>query len=296
MKKKLLALLLSALLLIIAGCGGQCAKEEQSAEETAAEAPAEPEVVYPEWICVANDDFSNLQLDNVTTPVYDKYTLAERKEKGLPTVIPQLTPYTQGKIAYLTFDDGPDPNVTVSVLDALKEAGVKATFYVQGQHCKGYPEILKRIYNEGHAIGHHSYNHEYDQVYASTDAYLAQLQKTDEVIKQILGVRPFILRTPGGKVGFYNDAYLKLIADNGFVEHDWNIDSGDATGMGYGPDALTARVMSQLDHNGYTSAIILMHSTCGKQATAQALPGIIAGLKARGYSFGVMTPMTPQPY
>ena len=67
--------------------------------------------------------------------------------------LPELAPYREGKVAYLTFDDGPDDKNTPAVLDVLKEAGVKATFYVTGVQAKAHPEVLRRIYDEGHAIG-----------------------------------------------------------------------------------------------------------------------------------------------
>ncbi|MBR3747479.1 MAG: polysaccharide deacetylase family protein, partial [Selenomonadaceae bacterium] len=76
---------------------------------------------------VADDNLSNLQLTDPTIPVYDKYTIWERQEKGLPIALPALTPYDAESVVYLTFDDGPDDKVTPQILDLLKAEGVKAT-------------------------------------------------------------------------------------------------------------------------------------------------------------------------
>ena len=174
-------------------------------ENKAAEVPAEDEVeqaapALPAHVLAA-DDFSNLAPSMPDIPVFDRYTLAERREKGLPTTLPDIVPYREGKVAYLTFDDGPDAQNTPAVLDILKEAGVHATFYVTGRQAEAHPEVLQRIYAEGHAIGNHSYDHRYEKLYPDVNGFLAEMEKTDAVIQGIIGVRPLILRAPGGDEG-----------------------------------------------------------------------------------------------
>ena len=159
-----LCLLLAGILLVsavlLSGCGApktaepDGGAESSSASETAAADAADACVI-------AADDFSNLQLSNPTVPVYDRYTLSERRAKGLTTVMPDLTPYKEGKVVYLTFDDGPDDKNTPAILDILKENGVHATFYVTGQHAELHPDVLQRIYAEHHAIGIFIYDQEY---------------------------------------------------------------------------------------------------------------------------------------
>ena len=295
--KGLSALLLAGALALSAGCGAgtqtgaptDAADGGQAAEAgEAEEAPAR---------VLAADDLSNLQLDAPDEPVYDAHTLAERRQEGLAVTLPALTPYREGKVAYLTFDDGPDDKNTPAVLDVLKEAGVKATFYVTGAQAEAHPDVLRRIYAEGHAIGNHSYDHRYEKLYPSVDGFFREMERTDEVIYGILGVRPLILRAPGGRIGHFTAAYAPALQAHGYVEHDWNVSSADAapghpTAQDF-IDNITGETEGEATAH---TAIILMHSSEGHEETVKALPEIIRVLREKGYAFGVVTPMTPQPW
>ena len=286
----------SGALALCAGCGTQPAAEESSGQtsgqtEEAADANAAPARV------LAADDLSNLQLAAPDVPVYDAHTLAERQAQGLAVTLPELAPYREGKVAYLTFDDGPDDKNTPAVLDVLKEAGVKATFYVTGVQAKAHPEVLRRIYDEGHAIGNHSYDHRYEKLYPSVDGFFREMAQTDEIIYEILGVRPLILRAPGGRIGHFTAAYAPALKAHGYVEHDWNVSSADAApGHPVAQDFID-NITGETDGEATAhTAIILMHSSEGHEETVKALPEIIRVLKEKGYTFGVVTPMTPQPW
>lgn len=295
--KGLSALLLAGALALSAGCGAgtqtgaptDAADGGQAAEAgEAEEAPAR---------VLAADNLSNLQLDTPDVPVYDAHTLAERRQEGLAVTLPALTPYREGKVAYLTFDDGPDDKNTPAVLDVLKEAGVKATFYVTGAQAEAHPDVLRRIYAEGHAIGNHSYDHRYEKLYPSVDGFFREMERTDEVIYGILGVRPLILRAPGGRIGHFTAAYAPALQAHGYVEHDWNVSSADAapghpTAQDF-IDNITGETEGEATAH---TAIILMHSSEGHEETVKALPEIIRVLREKGYAFGVVTPMTPQPW
>lgn len=244
---------------------------------------------------LSRGDYSNLavELTDVSRPVYDRYTLSQRREKGLPTVLPPLAVYDKEKVAYLTFDDGPDHKNTPAILDILKNNGIHATFYVTGQMCEKNPDILRRIFQEGHAIGNHSYDHDYKKLYQSKDHFMAELEQTDEVIFRLIGVRPFIVRAPGGTAGMFSADFYPALTEAGYVEHDWNVSSEDATPKR--PDAAQQiRFVDQMT-NGKNTALVLMHCCGGKEQTVKALQGIIDLLRAKGYRFGVVTPITPHP-
>ncbi|MBQ4421524.1 MAG: polysaccharide deacetylase family protein [Schwartzia sp.] len=244
---------------------------------------------------IAADDFSNLQLPDATHPVFDARTLSERISLGLPVALPTLSPYYSGKTAYLTFDDGPDDEVTKTVLDILAENNVKATFYVTGINAATYPDTVRRMVAEGHAVGNHSYDHDYDRLYTSPDAFLYEMVQTDEILYGILGFRPLILRAPGGTFSHFTSEYEACLEENGYVEHDWNVSIADTASGNPTAQDFIDNVMAQTA-DGKESAIILMHSSYGHQETAKALPEIIRVLRERGYRFGVVTPMTPQPW
>ena len=258
--------------------------------------PVEPEPSRGPNVILADASMSNLQLSDPSLPVYDKFTRAERRANGMSTALPNLTPYRQGKVAYLTFDDGPDDVNTPFILDTLKAYGVPATFYVVGRSVQTYPDVVKRMYEEGHAIGDHSYNHDYDNLYASSANFIGQMERTDEIIKNLIGVRPLIMRAPGGSAMGLSSDFWKSLKDYGYVEHGWNASAEDSTGRYFYAHEFIANIDDHTSKYCGDTAIVLMHSNYGKGETAKALPQIIDLLKAKGYSFGVITPMTPQPW
>ena len=92
-------------------------------------------------------------------PLYDSYLTNERLRANLPLSLPTAQPYKAAKVVYLTFDDGPDPQNTPAVLDILKKEQVKATFFLVGTQIEKHPDLVKRLFAEGQAIGNHTYDH-----------------------------------------------------------------------------------------------------------------------------------------
>ena len=284
---KKLAVFLAGVLLV-SGCGQQ---KDEKAEPPAEVTTAYEKVEENQPYCVAADDLSNLKLKEYDKPIYDKHTVEERRELGLPLELPSLDP-PEGKIAYLTFDDGPDQVNTPAILDILADNQVKATFYVLGKNVVQYPDIVQRIWEEGHALGNHSFSHDYGKLYSSPDNYLVEMEATDEVIFDVIGMRPLITRAPGGTLGNFTPAYFTAIKEAGYAEHDWNVSSADTA-----PGNPTAQdfIDNIAGETNMDNAIILMHCSSGHEETVKALPEIINILRSKGYSFGVVTPMTMQP-
>ncbi|MBQ7478828.1 MAG: polysaccharide deacetylase family protein, partial [Selenomonadaceae bacterium] len=206
--------------ILFSGCGSQKAaapppassvQEETETAQDAAEPPKEEAPAQLPYI-TATKDFDNLQLGAADIPVYDAYTLAERRANGMTTALPKLTPYREKKVAYLTFDDGPDDVNTPAILEILRQENIKATFYVVGRNALTYPDIAKQIFLEGHAIGNHSYDHDYDRLYASVSQYLEEMEHTDEILHGIIGVRPLVTRAPGGRIGHFTGEYVSALA------------------------------------------------------------------------------------
>jgi len=225
-------------------------------------------------------------------PIYDIYTVAERANRNLSHALPAVTPYYGEKTVYLTFDDGPDPDNTPIVLDILKANNIKATFFVIGNNIEKHPDILKRIYVEGHAIGNHSYNHVYRDLYKSPKAYIDQLQTTDTIIKNVIGVRPRISRAPGGSAGSFTKAYWELLKSLGYIEVGWNVSSGDAS-TAKAPQIINNIAYQMENKFLWSHAIVLMHDGRGHTETVAALPEIIKYFKERGFEFRVINLETP---
>lgn len=226
-------------------------------------------------------------------PAYDELTVSERRQAGLPTALPVVMPYYGERTVYLTFDDGPDPDVTPAVLAILRQEAVKATFFVVGTQVEKAPDTLRQIYGEGHAIGNHSYNHVYRELYRSPVAYIGQLNRTDYIIKSVIGVRPLVSRAPGGSAGSFTSAYWEELKKAGYTEAGWNIYCGDAS-RAKAAD-LVATVADQLEQRPFlwSHAIVLLHDGRGHEETAKALPAIIRLFKDRGFEFRVVNLETP---
>ena len=295
--KKIIYLALALVILALVGsCGGGNNNDAEKKFETAEEVPEEEKLPQSDKFVTAAKDFSNLQLDDITKPVYDAYGVWDRQEKNLPMQLPEIKPFEPNpgeQIVYLTFDDGPDDKNTPAILDILKNENVPATFYVLGVMVEQNPEVLKRIFEEGHAIGNHSYDHDYKKLYVSPWAFIEQFIKTDEIIQTIVGVRPLIIRAPGGTAGVFDANYWEMLKTMGYVEHDWNIVTQDATPQRPNASTQINNILRQLGQNPPNNVILLMHSNAGKEETVKALPEIIKLFKDWGYQFGVVTPMTP---
>lgn len=191
---------------------------------------------------------------------------------------------------YLTFDDGPSVR-TGEVLDILKENNIKATFFVTGQTSELAQEMMKRIVAEGHTIGIHTYSHEYEDIYASVEAYLADFDRIYNWVHEVTGVYPQIFRFPGGTVNSYNgQLYRELVAEmdrRGFVHFDWNAMCGDADGRPHTPEELATNALAMV---GAQRAIVLMHDSAVRQTTVACLPAVIAGYRNAGYAFAPLAP------
>ena len=93
----------------------------------------------------------------------------------------------QQKQVFLTFDDGPSKNVTIPILDLLKQENIKANFFVLGSRVDLYPSIVRRAYEEGHYIANHGYSHKYSQIYESANSVLYEYNRTNEAVKNAIG-------------------------------------------------------------------------------------------------------------
>jgi peptidoglycan/xylan/chitin deacetylase (PgdA/CDA1 family) len=179
---------------------------------------------------------------------------------------------TQEKVAALTFDDGPDPLFTGTILDILKTKDVKATFFILGQNAKDNPALFKRIVNEGHEIGNHGYSHSY-----IPGKLLDELIRTDELIYQLVKQHPLYYRPPGG---ILSKSLVQEVKNRGKILTLWSIDSKDWQNPGPG------KIVENVVKNISPGSIILLHDGGEKrEQTIMALENIIERLRQQGYLF-----------
>lgn len=196
---------------------------------------------------------------------------------------------------YLTFDDGPS-SYTDEILDILDEYGVKATFFVLGKTDETSVAAYKRIVEEGHTLGMHSYSHRYSQIYASKEAFIEDLDKLQEYLYDITGVWSRYYRFPGGSSNTASnvsmDTLIEYLTEQDITYFDWNIVSGDATGYTVSADTIYNNCVSRLED--YRVAVILMHDASGKHTTVEALPRIIETIQ--GMEDTVILPIDDDTY
>lgn len=154
------------------------------------------------------------------------------QEQLAASIVSGVELYFHPKTMYLTFDDGPSVENTSAVLDALKEHNIKATFFLVGENVEKHPEIARRIAQEGHTIGIHCYSHEYETLYESVDAYVADFERAWQVVFETTGVEAKLFRFPGGSINSYNkDTYkdiIEVMTEKGYTYFDWNASLEDA--------------------------------------------------------------------
>lgn len=191
---------------------------------------------------------------------------------------------SEKKIAYFTFDDGPSLLVTPYILDILKEENIKATFFIVGKSAQQHPEMIKRIYEEGHMLANHTYTHNYANIYKSTDKLIQELVETEELIQEILGLEyPLrLMRFPGGSFGD-KASFKRAVNENDFIYLDWNSLNGDAEGLAMTEERLMQRFTSTAAKSD--PLVILMHDTDTKSINIKLLPEMIKYLRDDGYIF-----------
>lgn len=199
------------------------------------------------------------------------------KKQNTPTI------YPQGKIVYLTFDDGPCGN-TQRLLDILDRYNVKATFFVINKGNLNY--LIKKAYDKGHSIGLHSNTHDYS-IYSSVDTFFNDLNKISNIVYNQTGEYSTLMRFPGGSSNTVSRSYKKGIMSTlatevtirGYVYFDWNVDSGDINTNS--KNAIVNNVINGMKNNQYS--VVLQHDM--KYNSVEAVADIIEYGLNNGYTF-----------
>ncbi len=182
---------------------------------------------------------------------------------------------SEKKIA-LTFDDGPHNEYTPQILDILDEYGIKATFFVIGNNCKGNVEILKREISSGHEIGNHTYSHPHIAK-IDTETLFGEIVKTEDILFGLDEKRPTLFRPPEG---VYSKAVSEMLEKLDYIPVLWTVDTLDWKS----PSA--KKISDTVINNVFSGAIILCHDyVSGKSSTPEALKIFIPELINQGYKF-----------
>ncbi|SHE47176.1 Peptidoglycan/xylan/chitin deacetylase, PgdA/CDA1 family [Seinonella peptonophila] len=180
------------------------------------------------------------------------------------------------KMVALTFDDGPDHDYTLQILDILKEYHVPATFFIVGRLAKRYPSVLNRIISEGHVIGNHSWDHP-DFTELTPAEINHQLRRTNRMVFKLTGKQLRFFRPPFGAI---DRKIERQIVNKGYSIIYWNVDTKDWSGRS------AKRILSVVKRSLKPGSIILFHSAGGHRhlkGTILSLPKIIRLMREKGY-------------
>ncbi len=180
---------------------------------------------------------------------------------------------TDSKLIYLTFDDGPVPEVTPQVLDILDEYGWKATFFCVGDNVRKYPEVYQEVLRRGHRVGNHSFNHIRGYRYSVED-YVANVQKASAYIESRL------FRPPHGRITFSQIKALK---------EDYDIVMWDVITYDYDKKKKPEQIMRTVRNYLRKGSIVVFHDSIkAKDNVLTVLPQVLAYWKEKGYSYGLL--------
>lgn len=189
-----------------------------------------------------------------------------------------------GRAVALTFDDGPNPDATPAILDALKARGVKATFFILGRHAEQWPDLVRRVADEGHGVANHGYFHR--KLHFKSPAYVRRdLELGTQAIERAANVHPRLFRAPHG----FRSPWVTAIARSlGQRTVGWSLGVWDSDRPG-------AEVIAQRTIDGAKpGSILLLHDGDGydsrgdRMQTARAVPLIVDSLLASGYRFDLL--------
>jgi len=188
-----------------------------------------------------------------------------------------------GRVAYLTFDDGPNPAATEPILETLAAEGVPAAFFMVGEHVRRFPHVARRVAAAGHEIGNHTLRHR-KLHFAGPARIRDELEHTHALIVETTGRTPRAFRAPHG----YRNPFVTRTARRlGLTVFGWTFGVWDSDPR-VAAEEIRRRVRARLR----PGAIVLLHDGDGydphgdRSRTAAALRGIIADARAAGYSFG----------
>lgn len=191
-------------------------------------------------------------------------------------------PVASGPTVYLTFDDGPN-DFTLRNMEILQKHGVKATFFFVGKQINLYPNIVKATAKEGHTLGVHSMTHNRSKVYASSKSFIGEMNTARELINNLTGISPTIVRAPYGSKPYVTSAMRNELVAGKYKLWDWNVDSND---WKYSVDEYKQIIANVKEGVRKSRAndqhiVVLLHD---RAQTARALPEILTWLKAEGFN------------
>jgi len=189
---------------------------------------------------------------------------------------------THSKVVALTFDDGPNEPYTSEILDVLAKNDIKATFFMIGENVKYYPEVAKKVADEGNIVANHSYSHKRDLPIEDKKTMIREINSTQDLIFQIIGEKPHLFRSPHG---YKSPMLASELKKENLAVVEWSDMTDDYDKPG--EKSITKKILAKVRPGG----IIVIHDGdktqhgSDRSQSVKALEEIIQALKKKGYSF-----------
>ncbi|CAM3157082.1 polysaccharide deacetylase family protein [Filibacter tadaridae] len=209
--------------------------------------------------------------EEITTPPAKTEPPVEKTDDSTDTVVP---PETHVKKIALTFDDGPDPKVTMQILATLNKYNAKATFFMLGSRVEYYPEIAKKVQEAGHELGNHTWNHP-DLTKVGLEKVRSEITSTSTIIEKVTGQKVSVFRPPYGAVN------KSVRAQTDLPVTLWDVDTLDWKHRD------SVKLLANIKSAKKDGSIVLMHDI--HQSTADGLDSVLAYLQSEGYEFVTVT-------
>ncbi|NPC94682.1 polysaccharide deacetylase [Bacillus sp. WMMC1349] len=239
-------------------------------------------VLFITLVCISWDALAGSKTDSTrgSTTVL-KHILKDRKIENKNSVAKKehtKTPLEIGKVAYLTFDDGPNPIASEKILNLLDKYNAKATFFMLKPHIEQNLDIVKKMVDRGHSVGSHGVTHQVSQIYKSPENFASEMNDTLDLINKTTNSKTHLIRAPYGSKPYITAPYKAVIKRDHFNLWDWTVDSEDwklANG------AFVNNTIQQVNNLVDTRPlVVLMHE---KPSTAAHLEELLKYFQKNGY-------------
>jgi peptidoglycan/xylan/chitin deacetylase (PgdA/CDA1 family) len=184
-----------------------------------------------------------------------------------------------GRVA-LTFDDGPWPGTTDVILDALAALNVRAAFFVIGVHVQRWPDLVRRMHDEGHVVGNHTFDHSHTGLFGRDRYWRHEIRRADDAIEKVIGRRPALFRPP---MGYKHWHVMNMAADTGHAVVTWSRRAWDLK------TTKPTTILERLVEPSRGGDILLLHDgndprlkPFDRAGTREAVRPLVEGLRRRG--------------
>ena len=265
-----------SMIVLLSGILGNNVKEAAKENKTKIQESLETLSFYSEPMAALADS-------TLSQSIIEK-SLKEHELARLEAFAEQNEQDQRENVIYLTFDDGPS-QVSYELLDILDDYDMKATHFMIGPNIQKYPEVVKKMNEDGHGLALHGMTHNVKKIYGSSSAPLKEMTRAMELVEDVTGVSTQVVRLPYGSFPYLTEEMRYVLNQHDFTVWDWNVDTLDWEFQNQRYVQHSIQEIQKLKQKGETP-IVLLHD---KPETVKHLPKLLSYIKKQGYKTKVLT-------